>query len=166
VARFSIERILVGIANAFPLCKQPIVKIGMALLEFWLLTSCAPSPDQTHARLMDEIETNLSLPRGAGPLESYARYYARERDGLIIGAFTRRIEKRDAGVVCSQMTIEGDAKEIPCPALADAKVGERRWVGLNDFPAVADDNCGAIQIVYDPKLRRILNSECVPLPGY
>ena len=137
------------------------MKLDVALLLLWLLSSCAPSPHSRQDALMNEVEASVKMPRGAGPLSSYARYYAFAPDGLLVAAYTREVEKQEPGVSCSEMTLDGDLKDVACPALANAKLGERRWVSFEDFPAVADEACGAVQVVYDPKARRILYTECV-----
>jgi hypothetical protein len=110
---------------------------------------------------MDEVEANVKMPRGAGPVSSYARYYTFAPGGLVIAAYTREIEKREPGATCAEAMPDGSFKYVECGAPANVKIGERRWVSSEDFPAVADENCGAVQVAYDPKARHVEFAECV-----
>jgi hypothetical protein len=124
------------------------------------LASCEPSEDSRQAALMDEIESSIRLPSGARPLDSYARYYT-EYEGAVRGAFTTRVEPpRPADYGCEEMELDGGAKAVPCPAIADARPGERRWVQLDDYPAVSGENCTAIQLEFDPRTRKITYLQC------
>ena len=121
---------------------------------------CASYQRNSHAALMDEIESSILLPPGAGPLESYARYYT-EYDGSVHGAYTTEIEApRPADYGCEELLLNGSSKTVACPAPADARPGERRWVKFEDYPAVAGENCTAIQLEFDPRTRKIIYLEC------
>ncbi|MHA6723180.1 hypothetical protein [Sphingomonas sp. RS2018] len=113
---------------------------------------------------MDEIEAKLVMPDGSLPLSKYARYYT-EQDGKVHGAYTTEIEeKRPADYGCTVIQHDGRTQNVPCPALADLQPGHRRWVLFHDYPAVAAENCRAIQVQYNPVSRLIEFLECaVPM---
>jgi hypothetical protein len=117
-----------------------------------LLLACAPASAQTgqaapaanasgptaeETAIMDRIERRgLRLPRGAGPLASYARYYAWQarRDGA------RR-------VVAIWVRSTGEQPG-------------RRWVRERDLPLIFDGSCGVINISYDVAARYIEDITC------
>ena len=110
---------------------------------------------------MDKIESKVELPEGAGPLDSYARYYTIWPDGMLVGTFTRKIEQRDEDDGCSELTESFEIIETECPKLADAAIGERRWVKFDDLPSASDPECGALQIAYDLDEERFAFNECL-----
>lgn len=134
------------------------VFVSVALM---VLASCASNQKNKQAASMDEIESSIRLPQGAGPLESYARYYT-EHEGSVLGAYTTEIEApRPSDYGCEELQLNGSSKTVACPAPADARPGERRWVKFDDYPAVAGEDCTAIQLRSDPRTRKITYLECV-----
>lgn len=133
-----------------------------ALVAFtFLLGSCSTSQERKHEALMNEIEASIRLPSGARPLEGYARYYTEHR-GEVIGAYTTEVEvPRSADYGCEKLTADGKSKAVGCPAPADVRPGQRRWVKFEDYPTVAGEKCTAIQLIFDPRVRKIKNVECV-----
>ena len=131
------------------------------------LASCAVSEERKHDVAMDQIERSIRLPEGALPLDSYARYYT-EYKGKIHGAFTTEFEVRSPDTRCAEMPADGgEIKDIKCPKVADLRLGKRRWVDFADYPAVAGENCRAVQLVYDPEAKKIEHLECPePLGNY
>jgi hypothetical protein len=124
------------------------------------LTGCASSPKDSQAALMDDIESSIRLPSGAGPLESYARYYTLH-EGSVHGAYTTEVEApRPPDYGCEELGSNGSSKMVACPAPADARPGERRWVKFEDYPAVAGEDCTAIQLEFDPRTRKFTYLEC------
>ena len=124
------------------------------------LTGCALSPKDSQAALMDEIESAVRLPPEAGPLESYARYYT-VHEGSVHGAYTTEVKvSRPQDYGCEELGSNGKSKMVACTALADARPGERRWVKFEDYPAVAGEDCTAIQLEFDPQTRKITYLEC------
>ena len=137
------------------------MRIVFVIASLITLAGCEPSEDNTQAALMDEIESSIRLPPGARPLDGYARYYT-EYEGSVHGAFTTKIEApRPADYGCEELLSNGRSKAVPCPAIADARLGERRWVKFDDYPAVAGENCSAIQLAFDLRTRKISYLECV-----
>ena len=139
--------------------------IHLALLG--CLPSCAAIEDRKHNQVMDQIEGSIRLPKGALPINSYARYYT-EYKGKIHGAFTTEIEVRSPGVGCAELPADGgEIKSIECPKIADLAPGKRRWVDFDDYPAVAGENCQAVQLMYDPGTKKIESLECPePIGNY
>ncbi|MBB5709614.1 hypothetical protein [Sphingomonas xinjiangensis] len=114
---------------------------------------------------MDEIEANLTLPKGALRLERYARYYT-EESGRVHGAYTIEVEtERGADFGCDTIQVDDTLKAVPCPAIADLRPGHRRWVQFRDYPAVAAEECLAVQIMYNPLARSFEHVECAT-PNY
>ena len=123
------------------------------LLALFLALSCAPAPAQNNQgapqsatppnteaqarlELMDQIERQVRLPEGAGPLASYARYYAwqQREDGF-----------RKVVAVYENLT--------------GAPPG-RRWVADTEFPLVMDGGCGFISLSYDLAAQRVEHVTC------
>ncbi len=127
-----------------------------ATISLLLLTlssaSSGSGENNRHEKLMDEIELAIVLPAGALPLNSYARYYT-EYEGAIHGAYTIEIEERPTGYGCSKVTEDFQLKDVACPAIANLRPGNRRWVNSADFPAVGGHNCDSIQIEFNPKTK-------------
>lgn len=132
-----------------------------AIASLITLAGCAQSEKSDQAALMDEIENSIRLPSGARPLDGYARYYT-GYEGSVHGAYTTKIEApRPSDYGCEEFQLNGRTKAVPCPAIADARHGERRWVKFDDYPAVAGENCSAIQLAFDLRTRKITYLECV-----
>ncbi len=112
---------------------------------------------------MDEIESSITLPPGALPLQSYARYYTEHR-GLVHGAYTTEIEEeRPPDYGCEEAQLDNSYKPVACPASADVRPGSRRWVKFEDYPAVGGLDCSALQIEFDPKAKAFIYLECAEL---
>jgi len=71
--------------------------------------------------VLDRLEARITMPEGAAPLASYARYYARHVRGEIVGTYLRI------------------GNEVP----------GRRWVSLEELPQVADGGCDVITVIAD-----------------
>jgi hypothetical protein len=128
--------------------------------------SCAPGEFGREALLMDEIESSIRLPANGRSLGSYARYYT-EDGGLVHGAYTTEVEKpRPPDFGCSKVQSDDSLKEVACPALADVPVGQRRWVKSDDYPAVAGENCSAIQVVFNPRSKKLIDVACTERNHY
>lgn len=129
------------------------------LVALLIIPSCDEGEEPRHHRLMNEIEAQLILPKGALPMAQYARYYA-EQGGKVHGAYTTEIEKRPADFGCEEFQADDSTRAMECPARADLKPGRRRWVKFGDYPAVSAEGCRAVQIMYNPKTRSIEYAEC------
>ena len=148
------------VAEAVSSCEDTQMRSVFVIASLITLAGSAPSEKSGQEALMDEIESSIRLPPEARPLESYARYYT-EYEGSVHGAYTTKIEApRPADYGCEEFQLNGRSKAVPCPALADARHGERRWVKFDDYPAVAGENCSAIQLAFDLRTRKITYLQC------
>lgn len=123
------------------------------LLALLLALSCAQAPAQNNqgapqaatppnteaqarSELMDQIERQVRLPEGAGPLASYERSYAWQdrQDGYrkVLGVY---------------LTPEGINRG-------------RRWVAENELPLILDGGCSMITLTYDVATQRIEHIAC------
>lgn len=145
------------------MCDGALMKYALVSISLVATAGCASSQVASQDALMDEIERSVILPAGALPLQSYARYYTEDRD-LILGAYTTQVEEpRPADYGCEEAQIDGSSKPVECSAIADVPRGQRRWVKFRDFPYVGVEDCGAIQLAFDPRTRKIIHLECVQL---
>ena len=136
------------------------MQLVIVILSLIVLASCESDQKNSQAALLDEIEGSIRLPDGAGPMESYARYYT-EYKGSVHGAYTTKIEApRPADYGCEELQLDGSSKTVACPAPADVYPGDRRWVKFEDYPAVAGEDCKAIQLEFDLRARKITYLEC------
>ena len=123
------------------------------LLALFLTLGCAQAPAQgnqnapqpatppnTEAQareeLMARIEREVRLPEGAGPLASYARYYAWQERGDSI------------------------RKVIAVYVRLDGHEPGRRWVTEAGFPLILDGGCGMVTLSYHVAERRIEHATC------
>lgn len=137
------------------------MQLVIIIVSLIALASCASNQKNSQAALMDDIESSIRLPAGAAPLGSYARYYT-EHNGSVHGAYTTEIEvSRPSDYGCEELQLNGSSKTVACPAATDAHPGERRWVKFEDYPAVAGEDCTAIQLEFDLQTRKITYLECV-----
>jgi hypothetical protein len=99
------------------------------------------SPEVTQEAVMDLIERQVRLPRGARPLASYARFYAWQRrtDGV------RKVVATYTGQSIADVTGAGPG---------------RHWVAENALPVVMDGGCGIISLSYDVATQRIEHVDC------
>lgn len=148
------------IADIAPECENPQMRSIFITVSLIALAGCASGQKENQEALMDEIESSIRLPPGAGPLESYARYYTAYR-GSVHGAYTREREApQPSDYGCEEVGLNGSSKPVACPAPAYAQPGERRWVKFEDYPAVEGEDCKAIQLEFDPRTRRFKYLEC------
>lgn len=96
----------------------------------------APAPADEQVAIMDRIERDVRLPEGAGPLVSYARYYAwqQREDGI-------------RKVIAVYVQLEGHAPG-------------RRWVAENELPLIMDGGCSLVGLSYNVAAQRIDNVGC------
>lgn len=142
----------------------------------FLLTSTliAPSEEVRREQIMDSIEKQVALPKGALPLSEYGRNYTYLKGGKVIGVYLIPPKPSDPDEGCSAI---GDDDELkPCSAeelkeIADmerqliesqARANERRWfVSVHqDLPGINDGGCSQVTIIYDEASGKILTAEC------
>lgn len=128
------------------------------LLALRLMTSCgqpparnetaAPRPyrppdtlptanlDAEQTAIVDRIEREIRMPRGAEPLASYARYYAWQRD------------QAASGTVLASYVLGGAGQP------------GRYWTRENRLPALVDGGCTRVILSYDVATQRIHDTYC------
>lgn len=135
------------------------------------MIACSKSEDQTHAALLDEIERQVQLPKGANSLGEYARYYAYDAQRKIVGVYLEPSESdaREAGEQCEELevSLKGDLAShvVPCPpttiGLHNLKAGERRWdYDYRQLPSVADGGCGIVHVLFNPGTEKVEHVLC------
>jgi hypothetical protein len=98
----------------------------------------APSGrDAEQQALMDRIEREVRLPRGAGPVASYARFYAWQ-----------------------QQRGDGVRKVVAVYENLTGAASGRRWVTEREFPVIMDGGCGVVSLSYDVATQRIEHVSC------
>ena len=102
---------------------------GSALV---LAAGCMPPASTRHAALMNDIEREVRLPRGAGQLRHYARYYS-------------WIEER---------------RKVHAVYIRGERLG-RRWLNYNYIPQADVRGCNAVALTYDVEARRVEAIGCV-----
>ena len=133
----------------------PGMKVIAAVSLLGALQGCTSSPPSAEAELMDKIERQVKLPAGAEPLARYARYYALDRQGQVLGVylipFSYDIGPDDG---CSEVTANFELKDTSCPPEAsqvhNLKAGQRRWLARDKgLPVVNDGGCSVVNVVFD-----------------
>lgn len=116
------------------------------------LGNCQPSQDAGNTKLLDQIERSVALPAGAGPLESYSRYFAPDGKGNIEALYVVHSRQfvDDAYAFCQSRQM----KAFPCgerPGTVElAQPGHRKWLDdARDLPIPDGGGCGAIRFSYD-----------------
>jgi hypothetical protein len=98
------------------------------LVALLLNAACSSASEKQQAALMNEAETLVKLPEGAGPLQEYSRYYTYGRDGEVIGIYAGRYLAKNA---------------------------ERKWVSdARRLPVIMDGGCGVVNIRFDVKSKK------------
>jgi hypothetical protein len=143
----------------------------MLLIFLAALAAGPPSTNPAEAeRLMAAIEEQVRLPQDAAPLEHYARHYAFQTDGKVVGVYLHRVAAAPRGDDwgCEEIILEGNeigSKPIPCPpepdTLQQVSGGERRW--FDDpakLPYISDGGCGMITVIFNPATNRVEHADC------
>lgn len=110
---------------------------------------------------MDEIERKVPLPKGAGGLDAYARYYAFLPDGKVIARYVVPIRyERKPGETCEELDENFEGHEVPCapPSTwpAEGVAGKRFWVANErSMPFMNDGGCNQLNIAFDPDTGKI-----------
>lgn len=101
---------------------------------------CASGPSAREQALVAELEKRVVLPRGAGELRCYTRYYA-----LVRG---KQLEEL--------LGVPGKLpmRELLIGTYREPKAGEKpgiRWVASpSDVPRIHDAGCSSMTVWYDP----------------
>lgn len=144
-------------------CYLHSMRPAILLTLLMALSACVSTQSDSNEKTMDGIENSITLPPNALALESYARYYTEHR-GLVIGAFTTVVEgTRPPDYGCEELQLDFTSKSVPCPAVADVRIGSRRWVSFADLPSVAGKDCTALRVEYDPMSKNFTLIDCAKL---
>jgi len=114
------------------------MKVIAALSLLGALQGCASSPPSAEAELMDKVERQVKLPAGAEPLARYARYYALDRQGQVLGVYLTPFSN-DVGPHegCSEVTANFELKDTSCPPEAsqvhNLKASDVGWPTITAF---------------------------------
>lgn len=96
-----------------------------------LVSGCEKNPALRRADVMNTIDHQVRLPRGAAPRQTYARYYAWiEQDRRVAGVYVR------------------------------GEMLGRRWVNRNHLPLVLQPGCSVITFTWDVAARRVERIAC------
>lgn len=124
-----------------------------------LLSSCRNEP---HRQFMDEIEQQVVLPKGAGPMDAYSRYYAEERSGRIDALYVIESDlyREEAQKLCATKK----EAAYPCNGTGKSQLaskGGRMWLNdVRDLPVPNGGGCQAIEFSYEPTTRKLATPEC------
>jgi hypothetical protein len=115
--------------------------------------------------LMDRMEASVQLPKGASPLNSYAKLYADAGHGLVIAVYALPTFIEQAAVQeCSDMQLDGTLKDVPCvsKSVRGLQSGERRWISnYSDLTPLTDArDCESVVLTYDIRNRRFDEVNC------
>jgi hypothetical protein len=132
----------------------------------FLLAGCSSPEERRTGAIMDSLEQQVQLPKGARPLSAYARYYAFGRTGDVEALYL--IPWQDEvrpGESCEELTVNFTSHAVPCSDMKskgeELKVGQRRWVvDSRHFPLVLDGGCGVISLLFDAKTAKAKSVEC------
>jgi hypothetical protein len=129
-----------------------------------LLTACTTPEQQERDLLTDRIEDRVKLPEGARRLADYARYYAFDENGLVVGVYAPGYVAPNADDACEEMLEDFTTREVPCPSETDSDrllADQRRWVDDTDkLPLIMDGGCSVITVIYDPKAGEVKSAYC------
>lgn len=132
-----------------------------AALALALLLLAGPDQNVGQVQLMDAIEKALVLPPRAHPLGDYARFYAFEADGKVVGRYVipERAEPETA-TGCLWVGRNGKTRVEPCPPSRawpeGVAAGERKWVAdPASVPGMSDGGCRQVNLLYHPRSGKV-----------
>jgi hypothetical protein len=129
----------------------------------FLLLACTTQEERQHAKLMDIIEARVKLPDGARTLSEYARHYAEDENGLIVGVFAPGYRPPAADEGCEELLENMASRPVPCEESEGDRLmaGQRQWVGnTSTLPLIMDGGCEVITVIYDPKAGAVKSATC------
>lgn len=128
-----------------------------------LLLACTTPEERQHNKLMDVIEARVKLPDGARPLSYYARHYAADDKGFVVGVYAPGYRARGPDESCEELLENMTSRQVPCEEDKGDRLlsGQRQWVGNTDkLPLIMDGGCGVITVIYDPKAGVVKSATC------
>lgn len=150
------------------------MKVILAILALAAATACSAQSSE-QAAIIRAIEAAVVLPEGAAALDEYSRNYAVRPDGKILAVYVSPSEPvvaaEDDG--CEVMLEDLEARPCTDDEVAErvrddqsraermGNAGQSRWFdSYEELPVVLDGGCGFIEVIYDPKTKRIERAEC------
>lgn len=101
-----------------------------------LLSACGAAENPRQAATMDMIERQVRMPKEALAFPRYSRFYTTASSGEVIGTY-----------------VASGHNDLP--------VGQRRWVkDIYHLPAIDDGGCFIVNVVFDPKTKRVTQAFC------
>ena len=128
-----------------------------------LLLACTTTEERQHNELMDVIEARVKLPDGARPLSEYARHYAADEKGFVVGVYAPGYRAPGPDETCEELLEDMTSRQVPCVEAEGDRLlsGQRQWVGNTDkLPLIMDGGCGVITVIYDPRAGVIKSATC------
>ena len=130
-----------------------------------LLAGCSTPEERKHKALMDQIENQVQLPKGAHALGDYARYYTHDENGDVHGVYLIPFnDEPRPGEGCEELGSNLTGRNVSCPpgqsqdALA---AGKRRWVDdRRNIPFIMDGGCMEVDVIFDASKGRIKSAYC------
>src|SRR5258708_4174133 len=85
------------------------MKAGLSVLVAVLVSAPTTPEPGRFERLMNAIEQQVRLPDGAAPLQYYARHYASQKDGKVVGVYVLRAPAPAKGPdwSCAKVVLDG-----------------------------------------------------------
>ncbi|MBA3527543.1 MAG: hypothetical protein H0T82_11595 [Sphingomonas sp.] len=133
------------------------------LVVVFVLVACTSPEERERDALMDRIETKVKLPDGAWPLPEYARHYALDDKGIVVGVYAPGYQPPSHDATCEEFLEDLTTREVPCPEPESDRLlaGQRRWVGNTDeLPVNMDGGCAIVTVFYDPKADAVTSATC------
>lgn len=136
----------------------------LVIASLYLLVGCTTSAQRERDKLADRIEAQVKLPAGAGRLEDYARYYAFDQRGFVVGLYAPGYAAPNPSDTCEKVLQDLTTRVVPCAAQTGSdrlRTGQRRWVAKSEqLPMIMDGGCSVVTIIYDPKRNVIKDTYC------
>jgi len=142
------------------------MKPAIAFVALVTLVSCSAPAERRQRQLMDEIEVRVKLPEGAAALSKYARFYAQDPSGEVMGVYIIPDPPLAADAGCSELQADMSLKPIDCDSVPVAewqkvKANERLWLDQTaNLPGINDGGCGIVTVIYLPSNRTIESATC------
>ena len=130
-----------------------------------LLTSCSTPEERKNEALIAQIEKQVQLPKGALPLNYYARFYADAGHDEVAAVYMLpSVIEKMAAEQCEQLTGIDTSKSVPCVSseIGKMKAGQRLWVGgQENLPFEVAPGCDVITLGFDRGRRQFIEIGCV-----
>lgn len=139
------------------------MKVVSVLSAMSLLTACNTPENRQHDELMEAVESRVKLPDGAKPLSYYARHYALNDEGLVVGVYAPGYRAPGPHQSCEELLENMTSRPVPCEEDVGDRLpsGQRQWVAnVNELPLIMDGGCSVITVIYDPKASMVKSTTC------